>query len=179
MARLKLLFLYLFSKIHAELQPGEMKIVFLQTGKTAEKYISDGIAIFSERITRLTGFEIITVPDLRNTRSMPPAEQMIREGRLQLQHTGKDDLVVLLDRRGKRLDTIAFANELGRMMMTSKKRIIFLAGGPWGVSEEVFSRADFVLSLSDMTFSHQMVRLLFMEQLYRVVTILKGIPYHH
>jgi len=156
-----------------------MKIVLLQTGKTVEKYISEGIADYSARIGRMTNFEIVTVPDLKNTGKMPPAEQTFREGRAILSFIRSDDYVVLLDRKGKDLDTLGFAGELQKFLQMPKKRLLFLVGGPWGVSEEVYKRANFMLSLSKMTFSHQVVRLLFMEQLYRVLTIIKGIPYHH
>ncbi len=156
-----------------------MKIVLLQAGKTTERYISAGVEDYSGRIMKLAAFEIITVPDLKNTRNMPVAEHMNREGRLLLQAIDKDDFVILLHRGGKRLDTLQFAGELEKFLILRKKRIVFVIGGAWGVSDEVHSRADFKLSLSDMTFSHQLVRLLFMEQLYRVLTIIKGIPYHH
>ncbi|HQG55443.1 MAG TPA: 23S rRNA (pseudouridine(1915)-N(3))-methyltransferase RlmH [Bacteroidales bacterium] len=156
-----------------------MKIVLLQTGKTADKYISEGVADYLARITRMTGFEIITVPDLKYTGKMPPAEQTLREGRAILNCIRNDDYVVLLDRKGKALDTIGFASELQKFLLMPKKRVLFLIGGAWGVSEEVYKRANFILSLSKMTFSHQMVRLLFIEQLYRALTIIKGIPYHH
>ncbi len=148
-------------------------------GKTTEKYISSGIADYSERIGKLTGFEIITVSELKNTKNMPVSEQVLREGKLLLQNIGRDDFVILLHRNGKRLGTIEFASELEKFLMLQKKRLVFIIGGAWGVSDDVHSRADYKLSLSDMTFSHQMVRLLFMEQLYRVLTIIKGIPYHH
>jgi len=156
-----------------------MKIVLLQTGKTAEKYISDGVADYSARIGRMTNFEIFTVPDLKNTGKMPPAEQVLREGRAILSFIRSDDYVVLLDRKGKDVDTMGFAGKLQKFLQMPNKRLLFLIGGPWGVSDEVYRRANFILSLSKMTFSHQMVRLLFMEQLYRVLTIIKGIPYHH
>ncbi|MGQ9619527.1 MAG: 23S rRNA (pseudouridine(1915)-N(3))-methyltransferase RlmH [Bacteroidales bacterium] len=156
-----------------------MKTVMLQTGKTVDKYILEGVADFSARIKRLAGFEIITVPDLKNTRNMPVAEQVVREGKLLLQYLEKDDFVILLDKKGKRLSTLKFAGELKKFLMMAKKRLVFLIGGAWGVSDDVYKRADFILSLSDMTFSHQLVRLLFTEQFYRALTILKGIPYHH
>jgi len=156
-----------------------MKIVLLQTGKTVEKYISDGVSDYSARINRFTGFEVITVPDIKNARNMSVNELITKEGRVQLQFLDKDDLVILLDRKGKQMSTPEFAGELEKMFMMPRKRLVFIIGGAWGVSEEVRRRANYIFSLSEMTFSHQVVRLLFMEQLYRVLTIIKGLPYHH
>jgi 23S rRNA (pseudouridine1915-N3)-methyltransferase len=156
-----------------------MKITLLQTGKTNEKHVSEGIEIYSSRIKKYTGFEINTIPDLKNTRSMPEHEQKTKEGNRILQSVGKDDYVVLLDERGKELRTAEFAEWLEKKFAVSIKKVVFIIGGPWGFSEEVYSRADFRLSLSKMTFPHQLVRLLFVEQLYRAFTIIKGEPYHH
>jgi 23S rRNA (pseudouridine1915-N3)-methyltransferase len=156
-----------------------MKIALIQTGKTNERHVSEGIEIYSLRIKKYTGFEIVTIPDLKNTRNMPGHEQKTKEGNKILQSVGKDDYVVLLDERGKELRTSEFAGWLEKKFAASMKRIVFIIGGAWGFSEEVYSRADFRLSLSKMTFPHQMVRLLFAEQLYRAFTIIKGEPYHH
>jgi len=156
-----------------------MKIALIHTGKTNERHISEGIEIYSLRIKKYTGFEIITIPDLKNTRNMPGQEQKTKEGNKILQSVGKDDYVVLLDERGKELRTSEFAGWLEKRFAASVKRIVFIIGGAWGFSEEVYSRADFRLSLSKMTFPHQLVRLLFAEQLYRAFTIIKGEPYHH
>lgn len=156
-----------------------MKIALLQTGKTSEKYISDGIELFATRIRKYVPFEIHTLPDIRNTRNMPSREQRIKEG---LQITGffaDDDFVVILDENGKEQTTVEFSEWLGKTFMLPKKRIVFVIGGPWGFSDEVYKKGDMRLSLSRLTFSHQVVRLLFLEQLYRVLTILKGDPYHH
>lgn len=156
-----------------------MKIALLQTGKTTEKNISEGIEIFSARIRKYTGFEIITLPDVKNTKNMPAHEQKLKEGKKILQSVSNDDYVILLDEKGKEFRTIDLATWLSRVFMLPKKKILFVIGGPWGFSEEVYGRADFKLSLSKMTFPHQLVRLLFLEQLYRVFTILNGEPYHH
>jgi 23S rRNA (pseudouridine1915-N3)-methyltransferase len=156
-----------------------MKIILLQTGKTNEKNIAEGVEIFSGRIRKYTGFEIITIADLKNTRSMPPEEQKLKEGKKILQALTSDDYLVLLDEKGKEFRTVEFAGWFSRVMMMPKKRIVFVVGGAWGFSDEVYSRADFMLSLSKLTFPHQLVRLLFVEQLYRVFTILRGEPYHH
>jgi Uncharacterized conserved protein len=110
---------------------------------------------------------------------MPGQEQKTKEGIKILLSVGKDDYVVLLDERGKEFRTVEFAEWLEKRIAAGGKRIVFIIGGAWGFSEEVYSRADLSLSLSKMTFPHQLVRLLFAEQLYRAFTIIKGEPYHH
>ena len=156
-----------------------MKIALLQTGKTTDKYIAEVVAFYSGRIKKYSGFEIITLPDLKNTRNMSVQEQKIKEGKKIIQSIGIDDYVILLDERGKELSTVEFSGLVEKIFMLPKKRILFIIGGPWGFSDEVYLNADFKLSLSKMTFPHQLVRLLFLEQLYRVFTIMKGEPYHH
>jgi len=156
-----------------------MKIALLQVGKTTDSNISELADLYSKRIKKYTAFEILTIPDLRNTKNMPVAEQKKKEGEKILQALASDDYLVLLDEHGKELRTIELSRHLEKVFLLPKKRIVFTIGGPWGFSDEVYSRADFKLSLSKMTFPHQLVRLLFLEQLYRVFTILKGEPYHH
>ena len=157
-----------------------MKIALLLTGKTTDRYVAEGVTLYSERIRKYSGFEIITIPDMKNTRNMPVVEQKNREGRKILESVRKDDFVVLLDERGKELRTVEFADWLRKQSsVMSGKRLLFLTGGPWGVSEEVYKAADLKLSLSKMTFPHQLVRLIFLEQIYRAFTIIRGEPYHH
>ena len=156
-----------------------MKIALLQTGKTTDKRIADVADLYALRINRYSVFEIITLPEMKNVRNMPAPEQKIKEGGKVIQSINSDDYVVLLDERGKEFRTLEFAEWFENIFMISKKRIVFVIGGPWGFSEEVYSRADFRISLSRMTYPHQLVRLLFLEQLYRVFTIIKGEPYHH
>ena len=156
-----------------------MKIILLQTGKTIEKYISEGVNDFSDRIRKYSRFEIKTIPDLKKTRNMPVAEQKLREGRMIIELISIEDFVIILDEKGRELNTKELSEQLARIFMLPKKRVVFIIGGPWGFSEEVYSRADMKLSLSKLTFSHQLVRLLFAEQLYRVLTVIKGDPYHH
>jgi 23S rRNA (pseudouridine1915-N3)-methyltransferase len=156
-----------------------MKITLLQTGKTIEKYVSNGVNEFSERIRKYSGFEIITIPELKNTKNMPVAIQKLKEGKLILQLLNSEDHVVILDEKGKEFRTVEFSEQLRKFYMLSKKRVVFVIGGPWGFSDEVYERADLRMSLSRLTFSHQLVRLLFVEQLYRVLTVIKGDPYHH
>jgi 23S rRNA (pseudouridine1915-N3)-methyltransferase len=156
-----------------------MKVVLLQVGKTSEKYLNEGILSYGERIKRYVPFETITIPDIRNTRNMPASEQKTKEGERIIEVLKDDDLAVVLDEKGKELSTIDFSSWLEKNLMLQKKRLIFIIGGPWGVSDKVLLRADHKFSLSRMTFSHQIVRLLFLEQLYRAFTVIRGEPYHH
>ena len=156
-----------------------MKIALLQIGKTSGKYLADGIQSFKERVRKYNDFEIFTIPDIRSTRNMPAREQITREGEKILQFFKKDDYIVILDDKGKEFSTLEFSSWLEKMFMSQKKRIVFVVGGAWGFSDEIYEMADLSLSLSRLTFSHQMVRLLFLEQLYRAFTVIKGEPYHH
>ena len=156
-----------------------MKIALLQTGKTSEKYLAEGIAIFEERVKKYTTFEIHTVLDIRRSKSLPDVEHKNREGERIIRCLRNDDYIVLLDDKGKEFSSIEFASWLEKSFMSQRKRIVFVIGGAWGFSGEVMKRADLRLSLSRLTFSHQMVRLLFLEQLYRAFTIIRGEPYHH
>lgn len=135
--------------------------------------------MYSSRIRKYAGFEIITIPDIRNTKNMPGVELKNREGDKILEAINKEDFVVLLDERGKEFRTVEFAGWLEKKMASSVKRVIFVIGGAWGFSDDVYSRADMKMSLSKMTFPHQLVRLLFAEQLYRAFTVTRGEPYHH
>jgi len=156
-----------------------MKISLIQVGKTTDKNISDVVDLYTTRIKKYSGFEIISLPDVKNTRNMSVQEQKLKEGKKIIQSVGQDDYVILLDERGKELRTVDFSKFLEKIFMLPKKRIVFVIGGSWGFSDEVYNRADFKMSLSKMTFPHQLVRLLFLEQLYRIFTIIKGEPYHH
>ncbi|HUX96635.1 MAG TPA: 23S rRNA (pseudouridine(1915)-N(3))-methyltransferase RlmH [Bacteroidales bacterium] len=156
-----------------------MKIVLLQTGKTSDKNVSEIAGLYSGRISKYCSFETITLQDIRNTKNMPVEEKKRKEGDKIMQSLNTDDHVVLLDEYGKEYRTIDLAVWLDKLFMLSKKRLVFIIGGPWGFSDEVYRRADQKLSLSRMTFPHQLVRLLFLEQLYRAFTIIKGEPYHH
>ncbi len=156
-----------------------MKIALLQTGKTADRNIAELVDLYTNRIKKYTVFDIITLPEMKNTKNMPVREQKNKEALKILQSVTVDDYVILLDDKGKEMTTLEFSAMLVKKLLLPKKRIIFVIGGPWGFSETVYSRADFKMSLSKMTFPHQLVRLLFLEQLYRVFTIIKGEPYHH
>ncbi len=156
-----------------------MKIALYLNGRTTERSIAVAVDDYSGRIGKYNPFEVIVFPDLKNTRNMPAEEQKAREGVKIIQSLRSDDFVVLLDEKGKEFTTLEFAGWLEKMLMSSHKRIVFVTGGPWGFASEVYERADMRLSLSKMTFSHQMVRLLFLEQLYRIFTVIRGDPYHH
>ena len=156
-----------------------MKIALIQTGKTTDKHISELADLYANRIKKYSSFEMVTLPDVKNRKNMPVQEQKAKEALRMLQSLGDDDYVILLDENGKELRTTEFSTALEKIFFLPKKRIVFIIGGPWGFSESVYARADYKLSLSKMTFPHQLVRLLFLEQLYRIFTILKGEPYHH
>jgi 23S rRNA (pseudouridine1915-N3)-methyltransferase len=156
-----------------------MKITLLQTGKTTDKNVSEVADLYINRIKKYAPFEVLTLPDIKNTKKMPVQEQKIKEGEKMLQVLSDEDLVVLLDENGKELRTLEFADALEKMFFMPKKRIVFVIGGPYGFSDSLYARADKKMSLSKMTFPHQLVRLLFLEQLYRSFTIIKNEPYHH
>ena len=156
-----------------------MKITLIQTGRTTSDYLIKGIDDFSGRIRKFTGFEILTVPDLKNTKNMPSELQKEKEGSGITRLLGSDDYVICLDERGKTWSTMEFAGNLQKIFMMSKRRVVFVIGGPWGLASTILEKSDMLLSLSRMTFSHQLVRLLFAEQLYRVLSVINGDPYHH
>lgn len=156
-----------------------MKIALLQNGKTTDRNIAEVADIYLTRIKRYIAFEIITLPELKNSVNMPVPEQKSKEGKKIMQALSGDDFVILLDERGRSFRTLEFSDWMEKSLMISRKRMVFIIGGPWGFSDEVYNRADFRLSLSMMTFPHQLVRLLFLEQLYRIFTIIRGEPYHH
>jgi 23S rRNA (pseudouridine1915-N3)-methyltransferase len=156
-----------------------MRIVFLQTGKTAERYINEGIEVYSARIKKSTGFEIITLADVKNPRNMTEQELREKEGKKILESLKEGDFTILLDEKGKEFRTVEFSSWLGNRLMQPGKRLVFVVGGAWGFAEEVCIKADMKISLSKMTFPHQLVRLIFIEQLYRALSIIKGSPYHH
>ncbi len=151
----------------------------MQTGKTTDRHIAELAGLYTRRINKYCQFETVTQPDLKNTRNMPVHEQTEKEGKKLIQALSVEDYVVLLDEHGKEMRTSEMASWMEKKFMLPGKRLVFVIGGPWGFSKEVYERADFTLSLSRLTFPHQLVRLLFLEQLYRAFTIIKGEPYHH
>lgn len=156
-----------------------MKIVFMVVGKTVDAHLQALSAEYAKRIGFYVPFEVQVLPDLKNTKNMSEAEQKEREGELILKQLQPSDFLVLLDERGKEFRSVEFAQYIQERMLTSSKRLCFLIGGPYGFSEAVYQRRNAQVALSKMTFSHQMVRVIFLEQLYRAMTILKGEPYHH
>jgi len=156
-----------------------MKISLIVIGKTDETYLQKGIEIFLKRIPHYISFEMKVIPDLKNSRNLSEDQQKEREGELILQQILPSDELFLLDENGLETSSVEFARFLEKKMISGIKRIIFVIGGPYGFPATVYSRANGKLSFSRMTFSHQMVRLIFAEQLYRAMTILKGEPYHH
>lgn len=156
-----------------------MKIMLLLTGKTTDRKIADLMDIYSSRIKRYCSFEVVCIPDIKNTRNMPAAEVKKYEGEKILSNLLPDDQVFLLDERGTEFRTLAFASFLEKRFLISSHRIVFVTGGAYGFANDVYERASQNISLSKMTFPHQLVRLLFLEQLYRAFTIIKGEPYHH
>ncbi len=125
------------------------------------------------------GFDIVTIPELKNTKNITDQQQKQLEGELILRQLQAGDRVVLLDEHGKEMRSIEFSKYMENRMQTVSKRLVFIIGGPYGFSPDVYARADEKVSLSKMTFSHQMIRLIFVEQLYRAMTIMRGEPYHH
>ena len=155
-----------------------MKTELLLVGKTVNKHFIAGINDYVERTNHYMPFSITVIPELKNTKALNEEQQKEREGDLILQKLQSSDTVVRLDEHGKELRSIEFADWLQRKQNTTR-RLIFIIGGPYGFSKAVYERANERLSLSKMTFSHQMVRLIFCEQIYRACTIIRGEPYHH
>lgn len=155
-----------------------MKTELILVSKTTDKHLTAGIDDYVSRICHYLPFAITVIPELKNTKNMTEEQQKVREGELILQKIQPSDTVVLLDEHGKEFRSIEFADWLQKKQNTAR-RLVFVIGGPYGFSESIYKRADELLSLSKMTFSHQMVRLLFVEQIYRACTIIKGEPYHH
>lgn len=155
-----------------------MKTELILVGKTADKLYSRGIDDYRERITHYQPFAITVIPALKNTKSLSEEQQKAAEGELILKCIQPSDTVVLLDEHGTERTSMQTAAWLEKKQQTAR-RLVFVIGGPYGFSDDVYSRANEMISLSRMTFSHQMVRLVFVEQLYRACTIIKGESYHH
>jgi len=156
-----------------------MKVALLLVGKTVNKHFVELIDDYASRLTHYVGFDIITIPELKNTKNLTAEQQKQQEGELILKQLQAGDHVVLLDEHGKELRSVEFSRLMEQRMQMVSKRMVFVIGGPYGFSPEVYAKANEKLSLSQMTFSHQMVRLIFVEQLYRAMTIMRGEPYHH
>lgn len=148
-------------------------------GKTNFDYLKDGIVLYEKRLKHYISLELKIIPDIKNAKNLNPDQVKHKEGELILQKLQKDDFLILLDEKGKELNSVGFASFLEKQFFNSKKRIVFQIGGAYGFSKEIYERSDSKIALSKMTFSHQMVRLFFVEQLYRAMTIIKGEPYHN
>lgn len=155
-----------------------MKTELILVGKTVNKHFIAGINDYVERIGHYMPFSITTIPELKNTKTLTEQQQKDKEGELILKQIQPSDTVVLLDEHGKEFRSIELASWLERQQQVAR-RLVFVIGGPYGFSQDVYARANDKLSLSRMTFSHQMVRLIFTEAIYRACTIIKGEPYHH
>lgn len=156
-----------------------MKISLLVVGKTVEPYFVQGIEEYSKRLAHYVPFETIVIPELRNTKSLSTDQQKEREADLILKALQPGDYIVLLDEHGKEFTSMLFAAYLEKKMANVARRLVFVVGGPYGFSDRIYQTAHEKISLSKMTYSHQMIRLIFTEQLYRAMTILNNEPYHH
>lgn len=156
-----------------------VKIEFWYIGKTSFRFVKDGSTEFQQRIGRYTPFTERCIPDVKVGKKPSPSYVKAEEAKKILPLIQDQDWLVLLDEKGKRFDSIQFARQLEKWIQLSKKRIIFLVGGAWGFDQAVYQRADAKLSLSDMTFSHQLIRVLILEQLYRAFTIINNEKYHN
>ena len=148
-------------------------------GKTDEDFFAEGIEVYKKRLKRYIQFETEMAPDIKNAKSLSEKEQKAQEGEVLFKRLQETDYVVLLDDKGKSHKSTEFAQFIEKKMHSVPKRLVFVIGGAYGFSEAIYARANEKLSLSKMTFTHQMVRLVFVEQLYRAFTILKNEPYHH
>lgn len=155
-----------------------MKTELILVGKTNDKHFQAGIDDYCKRIGFYMPFSVIAIPELKNTKALSEQQQKEKEGELILSKLQATDYIVLLDEHGNEFRSIEFAKWI-EQKNTSVRRLIFVIGGPYGFSDAVYARANEKISLSRMTFSHQMVRLVFTEQVYRACTIIKGEPYHH
>ena len=156
-----------------------MKITLIAIGKTEDKYLIEGIDKYLGRLKHYINFNMIIIPDVKNTKNLTEAQQKTKEAELLLKQLNNSDVVVLLDEKGKKFTSVQFSQYINKQMVGSVQNLVFIIGGPYGFDDSIYKRSNSSISLSDMTFSHQMVRLFFVEQLYRAFTILKNEPYHH
>ena len=156
-----------------------MKIALILIGKTEDDYITKGFAVYEQRLKHYVAFETIVIPSLKNTKNFSAEQLRIKEGELILKNISPADRIILFDENGKEYDSRGFAGFLQQQMNTGIKNLVFVIGGAYGFSDEVYLRANGKVALSKMTFSHQMVRLFVAEQFYRAFTIIKNEKYHH
>ena len=156
-----------------------MKIVLLTIGKTKKSFLSEGIKKYLLKLKHYTNLEAIEIDNVKFSKNISESELINKEAELLISKLAPSDYVILLDEKGRQYSSLDFSKKLNNWMIGSKKRLVFIIGGAYGVSKTVSSRVDEILSFSSMTFSHQMIRLFFLEQLYRAYTILNNNPYHH
>lgn len=156
-----------------------MKITLLAIGKTQSRYLVQGIEEYRKRLKHYVQLEITLLPDIKTSKGMTEAQQKEKEGEDFMAQLTTSDKVVLLDERGAQYTSREFSSFLQKEMLSGIKRLVFVIGGPYGFSNAMYARADSLVSFSKMTFSHEMIRLFFVEQVYRAMTILRGEPYHH
>ena len=156
-----------------------MKITLIAVGKTTERYFVDAIDEYKNRLKHYIPFELEIIPELKNTKNLSEIQQKEKEGDLILKQLQTGDYLVLLDEHGREYSSIKFAEYIEKKMTNVSRRLVFVVGGPYGFSEKVYNAAHEKLSVSKMTFSHQMIRMIFVEQIYRAMTILSNEPYHH
>lgn len=156
-----------------------MKIALVVIGKTDANYFMQAINEYTNRLIHYIPFEMVVIPDIKNVKNLSEPQQKEKEGELILKTVQPGDHLVLLDEKGKDFTSMQFSVYIEKKMHTVNKRLVFVVGGPYGFSEAVYKAASEKISLSKMTFSHQMIRLIFVEQIYRAMTILNNEPYHH
>lgn len=156
-----------------------MKIKIILLGKTDATYLKEGCDFYLRKINHYCPIEYIEIPDLKRIKTCSIHEQKNKEGNLILQKIQASDTIILLDEKGKSFTSLEFSKYIENFLISSIKQLVFIIGGAYGFSDELYARANALLSLSNMTFSHQMIRLLFLEQLYRAFSIIHHEPYHH
>ena len=156
-----------------------MKLTLLWVGKTTTTYFAEATNEYVSRLKYYIPLDVVTIPDLKQTKALTQAQQRDKEGEMILKTLESTDYVVLLDDKGRQYTSVEFARWIDQRQLASIKRLVFVIGGAYGFSQSMYDRANGLISISRMTFSHQIIRPIFVEQLYRAMTILKGEPYHH
>ncbi|MNK33149.1 Ribosomal RNA large subunit methyltransferase H [compost metagenome] len=156
-----------------------MQVTLLCIGKTGKKFLEEGEQEYLKRLRHYISFQMHIIPDIKQSKNLSENQIKQKEGELILEKVGTSETLILLDERGKEYSSMEFSTHLQDQFNRGGKHIYFVVGGPYGFSDSVYQRANGMISLSQMTFSHQMIRLFFIEQLYRAMTILKNEPYHH
>lgn len=156
-----------------------MKITLICIGKTDEEYLKNGIDKYLKRLKHYISFELMLIPDIKKSKNLSQEQHKKKESQLILKKITNHDYVILLDEKGKIYNSVGFSDFMQQRMNQGISHLVFVIGGPYGFDQNLYHRANGMLSLSQMTFSHQMVRLFFTEQIYRAFTIMKGEPYHH